>query len=178
MLRNQGKDTTLEPAYFSKRSLNNSSQEVLDEIIRELEELNLIVKGSASGGYEDGLVSRVEVLEQQIKDIQIYSQYHIYYDTTENWNNQPTLIGERGSIYIYSDGKSMIDEETGQTVFIPRLKVGDGSAYLIDNPFIDSDIREKVDTLATITQEDIDRWDEKVSAKINSADQENLVLFF
>ena len=175
MLRNQGKDTTLEPAYFSKKPLNSSSQEVLDEIIRELEELNLIVKGSASGGYEDGLVSRVEVLEQQIKDIQIYTQYHIYYDTTENWNNQPTLIGERGSIYIYSDGKQI--EESGQIINIPRLKVGDGQAYLIDNPFIDQDIREKLDSLIIITQEDVDRWNDKVGAKISSVDNENLILF-
>lgn len=176
VLRNQGKDTTLEPAYFAKKPKLASSSADIEKLIEALEELQLIVKGSAGEGYGDGLVNRVEVLEQQIKDIQIQSKYHIYYDTTANWNNQPTLISEEGSIYIYSDGKVYINDNQ-ESVVIPRIKIGDGNAYLIDKPFIDTDIREKLEVLISITQQDIDRWNGKIGAKISDVDAENLILY-
>lgn len=176
MFRNQGTDTTLEPAYFARRPRSSTSpSEDIEELIRQLEELNLIVKGSEPEDYADGLVNRVEVLEILVKQIQEDTRYKIYYDTTENWNNQPTLVSEEGSIYIYSDGK--IVEKEGESIVIPRIKIGDGNAYLIDKPFIDSDIREKIETLVTITQEDIDRWNSQLDVKINNVDEENLIFY-
>lgn len=61
----------------------------------------------------------------------------IHYDTTENWNANPLIIGERSHIYIYSDYSSI--EKDGETVYIPAIKIGDGTSYLTDMPFITSD---------------------------------------
>ena len=58
----------------------------------------------------------------------------IHYDTTENWNNNPSLVGERSHIYIYSDYK--VEEIDDETVYIPAIKIGDGNSYLIDMPFV------------------------------------------
>lgn len=53
----------------------------------------------------------------------------VLYDTTENWNSKPSLVGKRGYIYIYSDWQLVGDQ------YIAGFKVGDGNAYLIDLPF-------------------------------------------
>lgn len=57
----------------------------------------------------------------------------IHYATTEEWNANRNLIAEKSHIYIYSDYK--VIEEDGETVYIPGLKIGDGTSYLIDLPF-------------------------------------------
>lgn len=54
----------------------------------------------------------------------------IYSNTTEVWNEQSTLISEENTFYIYTDYK--IENE----INIPGLKIGDGSSYLIDLPFV------------------------------------------
>lgn len=66
----------------------------------------------------------------------------IHYDTTENWNNNPSLVGERSHIYIYSDYK--VEEIDGETVYIPAIKIGDGNSYLIDMPFVTNGSSENI----------------------------------
>ena len=66
----------------------------------------------------------------------IDSAAHIYYQTTAGWNEQPSLIAERGAIYVYSDHSSAIID--GQAKSVPGIKVGDGTSYLLDMPFLDS----------------------------------------
>lgn len=66
----------------------------------------------------------------------IDSAAHIYYRTTAGWNEQPSLIAERGAIYVYSDHSSAIVD--GQAKIVPGIKVGDGTSYLLDMPFLDS----------------------------------------
>ena len=56
---------------------------------------------------------------------------YVFYDTTENWDTQSTLVAIEGAIYIYSDYKQ---DELGR--YIPGIKVGDGTTQLIDLPFI------------------------------------------
>lgn len=75
----------------------------------------------------------------------------IYYDTTEMWNSQNKLVAQKGCIYIYKDYQTILNED-GTTTMIPSMKVGDGTSYLIDLPFVDS-----------ITQEERDFWNNKVS---------------
>lgn len=57
----------------------------------------------------------------------------IHYATTAEWNADRYLVAEKSHIYIYSDYK--VIEEDGETVYIPGLKIGDGTSYLIDLPF-------------------------------------------
>ena len=98
----------------------------------------------------------------------------IYYNTTEGWNSQQGLIGKRNALYIYTDAV----EEDGKN--IPNFKIGDGSSYLIDSPFITTMVMKDLidhtsDTTAHVSQSDRERWDNKVRAYHSPVDAENLI---
>lgn len=81
--------------------------------------------------------------------------------STAQWAELTTLVSKYGVIYIYTNYR----QEDG--VDIPAMKVGDGSAYVVDLPFFDTGV----------TPSDRLRWDNKVSAKISPVDEENLLLY-
>lgn len=58
-------------------------------------------------------------------------------DTTENWNMKPTFVPGKGLFIVYIDHGMIIRE--GETVNVPGIKIGDGSAYLVDLPFVGED---------------------------------------
>lgn len=104
----------------------------------------------------------------------------IYYDTEENWNAQRQLIAKRKAIYVYSN-HSYIEDSVGNRTYIPAIKVGDGTSYLIDMPFVSDDIRR--DLMNHISQDGIhvterDRWfwNNKVCAFTFHNDPERLIL--
>lgn len=104
----------------------------------------------------------------------------IYYDTTSNWNMQPSLISEEGALYIYSDHQA-IEDDVGNITYIPGLRIGDGTTYLIDLPFLSTvttqAFYEHVNDIYThVTPESRELWDNKVSSYLNASDPENLVL--
>lgn len=81
----------------------------------------------------------------------------ILYNTTKYWNSHRDLITKRGYIYIYSDYMT-IDEQN-----VAGIKVGDGSSYLIDMPFIDKLYYNHVnDMVCHITQAEREFWNNKV----------------
>lgn len=67
---------------------------------------------------------------------ELLNRNNIHYDTTANWNSKPLVIAERSHIYIYSDYTTTVKD--GETVYVPAMKIGDGSSYLIDMPFATS----------------------------------------
>ena len=95
----------------------------------------------------------------EIIDSQIGAE--VYYDTSINWANQSNLIGKRGTIYVYSDAK----EFDGQV--LPRIKIGNGVSLLKDMYFIDQDIVHALNNLVTVTQEEKDKWNNKVTCSVN-----------
>lgn len=103
----------------------------------------------------------------------------IYYDTKENWDSHLDLIAERGGIYVYSNKAVIHDGEF--TRFVPGIKVGDGTSYLIDMPFVgDDEIVELAqhinDPDVHTTPEEKEFWNNKVTAFIHQQDSETLVL--
>lgn len=95
----------------------------------------------------------------------------IFYGTTSYWNSQPQLISIKGGVYIYSDHD--IDSEGD---FIPGIKVGDGTSYLIDMPFADTKYAQHIlDTTIHITQAEREFWNEKVRCYINPSDSQNII---
>ena len=97
----------------------------------------------------------------------------VHTDTTEHWNAQPQLIAESGHVYVYSD-YTIIDDEP-----VPAIKVGDGTSYLIDMPFVagndelwNDHIRN---TVIHVTATDKAFWNNKVSCFLSAVDAENLV---
>lgn len=98
----------------------------------------------------------------------------IFYNTKEGWNNQQGLIAEKNVLYVYTNAL----EENGK--IIPDFKIGDGSSYLIDIPFITATTIEKLNehinnSTIHISEADRIRWDNKVRAYHSTVDEENLV---
>lgn len=99
----------------------------------------------------------------------------IYYDTTEGWNNQRFLIAERAVIYVYSDYATVDDKP------VPAIKIGDGTSYLIDMPFVNENYtRQLLTHIANLTvhvsSDDRTFWDNKSAAFVDSSTEETLVL--
>lgn len=98
----------------------------------------------------------------------------IFYNTKEGWNSQAGLIGQANALYVYTNAS----EEDGKN--IPSFKIGDGSSYLIDIPFIASANIKALedhthDMTIHVSQADRLRWDNKVRAYHSEVDEENLV---
>lgn len=92
----------------------------------------------------------------------------VYYDLTATWDAQPTLVAEQGVIYVYSD--HVTKTVVGSTVFVPGVKIGDGTSYLIDMPFLDQAVVDQItehaeDGTIHITAAERDFWNNKVSAE-------------
>ena len=104
----------------------------------------------------------------------------VHIDTTAHWNAQRELIAREKNIYVYTD-HSVVDG-----VAIPAVKIGDGLAYLIDLPFVSSDV-EKYENIRGLLLEHIDddvrhitaaernAWNNKVTCFISQDDPTNLV---
>lgn len=104
----------------------------------------------------------------------------VYYDTKAAWDMQPQLIAEEGAIYVYSD-KATIYDGVGNPVFVPGVKVGDGTSYLIDMAFVGDEILLALSNhvnneVRHITQAERIFWNNKVSGFLDENDEETLVL--
>lgn len=116
--------------------------------------------GSLSRGSRDyndltNLPKINSVVVQGNKALTEFGLRPVYYDSKQNWDDRRSLISEEGAIYIYTEE----DKD-------PRMKIGDGLAYLIDLPFV-------VDE--HISQRDREFWDNKVSAYLDLGDPEQLI---
>lgn len=95
----------------------------------------------------------------------------VLYASTATWNSQPQLVSERGYVYIYSDYKQNAQEQN-----IAGMKVGDGSAYLIDMPFVDELLYNHVgDIYIHITQNERVFWNNKVRVYIDPQNEHKLI---
>ena len=65
-------------------------------------------------------------------------------DTTENWNKARGFVPLAGELILYTDYGSYTKEVNGQNkvIAIPGIKIGDGSAYVQDLPFVDEELRD------------------------------------
>ena len=81
--------------------------------------------------------------------------------TTAEWAARTDYVPLAGEIIVYTDH----DEAGG--ISVPAVKIGDGSAYAVDLPFVSDDIRtilqeHVADTAVHITAADRDAWNGKV----------------
>ncbi|MCI7768560.1 MAG: hypothetical protein MSJ26_11360 [Oscillospiraceae bacterium] len=102
----------------------------------------------------------------------------IHYGTCEYWNSQTELVGKKSHIYVYSDfGETEID---GEKVAVPNIKIGDGNAFLIDNPFLTASVDELLkmhidDSSVHISADERDLWNSKVRCFIDPESPENII---
>ena len=89
------------------------------------------------------------------------SSKEIFSNTTAGWNSQPQLVSLKDALYVYTD----YSNDGG--VDIPAFKVGDGTTYVVDLPF---------SYTGSVTQEQIEFWNNKVTAFIDPSNPSRLVL--
>ena len=96
-------------------------------------------------------------------------------NTKAGWDSKPALISNSDTLYIYTDYQTQTDSE-GNITYIPGIKIGDGLAYLIDLPFIDSKLIDHINnTTIHVTAEEKNFWNNKNRVFISSQDEENLI---
>ncbi len=95
----------------------------------------------------------VSFLWSKIKNI---SQNNLVYysKTKEEWNSNIHQLSEKNVLYIYTNYKMI--EQDGEEFLLPGLKVGDGTSYLIDLPFLNSGDN------STINQQILDHMNNRV----------------
>lgn len=120
----------------------------------------------------------VSYLWSKIKNIS--KKNLVYYsNSTYDWNKNPLLISEKNVLYIYTDYKRIRDGN--DEILIPGLKVGDGSTYLIDLPFLNSaaieqDFMDHInDKVIHVSLYDREFWNNKLNLELE-LQEENLIL--
>lgn len=79
--------------------------------------------------------------------------------TTEYWHNHPTYIPKVGEVIVYSDYT-----EIELNVYQPALKIGDGTTYIADLPFIDETMQYHINNTAIhVTPEEKNFWNNKIN---------------
>lgn len=96
--------------------------------------------------------------------------------TTAEWDEQTTYVPNSGEVIVYTDHDTKVVD--GQTVNIPGVKIGDGSAYVVDLPFIDEAVSGGLldhiqNTSIHVTASEKEFWNNKLNCVITN---ENLVL--
>ena len=104
----------------------------------------------------------------------------VYYDTKANWDAQRFLIAERRVVYIYSD-YDYVEDEAGNRIAVAGVKIGDGTTYLIDLPFVGDAttkliVEHLADSTVHITAAEREFWNNKISAFFRDENPENLIL--
>ena len=97
--------------------------------------------------------------------------------TSAEWDSDLSLIGQKNTIYIYSDRDQKIDGQ-GNVINIPGIKVGDGLAYLVDLPFIDQLFYRHIynsDIHVTLGQKAF--WNNKLNVDDNQEVIEDVLIF-
>lgn len=80
----------------------------------------------------------------------------IAFDSTENWDSSSD-ISEKNMLYVYTDYQT-----DGEGHDIAGIKVGDGLAYIVDLPFVDTLMQKHMaNTDIHITPEEREFWNNK-----------------
>lgn len=127
------------------------------------------MSGKLSSGGLSGNVNIAKIVDRTA----------IHYDTTEAWNSSPLFVAQEGHFYIYGDYSSR-EAGDGSVQLIPALKIGDGTSYLIDLPFVvigdAQDIIDHINNWAVhVSENDRTNWDGKVQVDVDT-ENENLLI--
>ena len=121
----------------------------------------------------DGVMTNVGAVLDDLTSSSVSIESH----STEEWQEEGRAISKQGIFYIYSDGYK--DEEGND---IPRIKLGDGMAYISDLPFLDAPLLNMIiqhinNEAVHITQQQRLFWNNKIN--INDSQQviDNALVF-
>ena len=109
-------------------------------------------------------------IAQAVESMQLHRP-EVYFNTTAGWAAQSGLVGQANTIYIYTDYQ---EDEDGNP--IAGLKIGDGSAYLIDAPFLDTVYLEHINDMDIhVTPAEKEFWNNKVRCFYSLTDNDTVV---
>lgn len=103
----------------------------------------------------------------------------VYYSKKKaDWDADRDMISQKDVLYIYSDYK-LIDQD-GKQIYMPGIKVGDGTSYLIDLPFANQNKNSEIEDLLLdhinnkivhISAEQRDFWNNKLNLSLTPQSQ-------
>lgn len=103
---------------------------------------------------------------------------NVWAKTKSEWNSKINYIPTVGAIIIYLDYKT-IEKDNETIINVAGLKIGDGSSYLVDLPFLgelDQSFYDHINnTTVHITAEERQFWNNKINCD-ELIIEENLVL--
>lgn len=86
-------------------------------------------------------------------------------DTTDGWNKKAGLVSSPNIIYIYTDHIKK------GNITIPGIKVGDGNAFIVDLPFIDTLYLDHInDADIHITSTERKKWNTAMKCALPNSD--------
>lgn len=88
--------------------------------------------------------------------------------TKEEWAETPDLMSIKNVLYVYTNQREVVDPDTGESTFLPAIKIGDGMAYVMDLPF----------ATMPITDEDIARWNENSGLQVRVDEEHHRLVFY
>lgn len=111
------------------------------------------------------LLERIDFLNQQLQ-----GKATIIAKTKEEWSQQTSLISQNNTFYIYTDRTI----EDGKSY--PGIKVGDGTSYVVDLPFVDDLFYSHINNLDIhVTLAEKEFWNNKVRVQDSEIDKQNLI---
>lgn len=114
--------------------------------------------------------ARIEAINEALQ-----GKASIHSKTSEEWHQQTGVLSQKNNFYIYTDRYKKEDDQ-GNIIEIPGIKVGDGKSYIIDLPFVDEifdDHIHNMDIHVTLAEKQF--WNNKVRTQDSEIDEQNLI---
>ena len=125
-------------------------------------------------------INSITGLEQTLSDFAdlIDTKATIRLGTKEYWQEHRLDVPKKGELIVFTDYSST--EVDGKTVYIPRIKMGDGTVVIADLPFVGDDIQLMIE--AHVLDNDLHLrhgerqfWNNKVTTLLDKAEDEKLI---
>ena len=119
----------------------------------------------------DVQLSNTQLLERiNFLNYQLQGKATMLAKTKEEWSRQTSLISQTNTFYIYTNRTV----ENGKSY--PGIKVGDGTSYVVDLPFVDDLFYSHINNLDIhVTLAEKEFWNNKVRTQDSELDEENLI---
>ena len=131
-------------------------------------------------------VDKIYLGDVQLSNVDVYARIEAINDalagkagmqvkTTAQWAQQIDTIGQSNTFYIYTD-RSQKEDEQGNIINYPGIKIGDGSSYLVDLPFVDEIFYDHTNNINIhVTSAEKEFWNNKVRIQDSEIGQQNLI---
>lgn len=102
---------------------------------------NISIPKTATIGNYESLLNKPQINGVELSgNMTAQDLYIVSENTTEGWNSNPQYLPKAGEICVYTDYMT-IQDDLGNDIVCPGIKVGDGNSYLIDMPFVGAETR-------------------------------------